>query len=179
LDPLESVMGDERAVPSTGGVGVVSADFNRDGVADLAVITPGDELVVLLGAQEGSYRQSFRYRLDAQAQALHGADFDGDGTVDLAVAHAGERGLTFLYGKGDGTFRSAARVVKERSTAWTLTPREHHVARLASTGYTCREIAGILGVSRRTVETHIAAIRSKLELKHKRELVHGIKHSGS
>jgi DNA-binding CsgD family transcriptional regulator len=172
-------MGDECAVPSTAGVGVVSADFNRDGIADLAVITPGAELVVLLGADEGSYRKSFHYRLDAQAQALHAADFDGDGTVDLAIAHAGARGLTFLYGKGDGTFRSAARVVKERSTAWTLTPREHHVARLASTGYTCREIAGILGVSRRTVETHIAAIRSKLELKHKRELVQRIKHSGS
>jgi DNA-binding CsgD family transcriptional regulator len=179
LDPLESVMGDERSVPSTGGLGVVSADFNGDGIADLAVITPGEELVVLLGAEEGSYRRSFRYRLDAQAQGLHAADFDGDGTVDLAVARAGGHGLTFLYGKGDGTFASPARVVKVRSTAWSLTPREQHIARLASAGYTCREIAGIVGVSRRTVETHVEAIRSKLELKHKRELVHRIKHPAS
>jgi DNA-binding CsgD family transcriptional regulator len=179
LDSLESVMGDKRAVPSTQVVGVVSADFNRDGIADLAVITPGVELVVLLGAEEGSYRRSFRYRLDAEAQALHAADFDGDGIVDLAVARAGGDGLIFLYGKGDGTFASLDRVVKVRSTAWSLTPREQHIARLASAGYTCREIAGILGVSRRTVETHVAAIRSKLELKHKRDLVRRIKHSGS
>jgi hypothetical protein len=46
---------------------VVSHDFKRDGIADLAVITPGAELVVLLGAEAELYRWSFRCGLDAHS----------------------------------------------------------------------------------------------------------------
>jgi DNA-binding CsgD family transcriptional regulator len=152
-------------------IGVISADFNRDGIADLAVITPGAELLVLLGVDSGLYRRSFRCRVDGQAQCLHAADLDGDGILDLAVACPDRQGFNLLRGHGDGTFAMPDGAVSARPTMWSLTPREQEVARFAAGGYTCKEIARVLGISRRTAETHIEAIRSKLELNHKRELV--------
>ena len=164
--------GEPHEAPSTGAFGVISADFNMDGIADLAVITPGSELLVLLGAKGGLYRRSFQYKLGDHAQGLHAADVDGDGMLDIAVAHRDHGGYSFLRGRGDGTFSPTRNVVAAQPTTWSLTPRENEVARLAAAGYTCREIARALGISRRTAETHVEAIRSKLELKHKRELVH-------
>ena len=152
--------------------GVISADFNRDGVTDLAVITPRAELLVLLGAKGGLYRRSFQCKLGGQVRGLHAADLDGDGMLDIAVAYREDSSLSVLRGKGDGTFSPIGDVVTAQPTTWSLTPRENEVARLAAAGYTCMEIARSLGISRRTAETHVEAIRSKLELKHKRELVH-------
>lgn len=164
--------GETHAPPLTIAFGVITADFNRDGVPDLAVITPGAELLVLLGARRGLYRRSFQCRLPGPAQGLHAADMDGDGMLDIAVAHRGQDGFSFLRGKGDGTFSPAGHMFAPQPATWSLTPRESEVARLAAAGYTCVEIARTLGISRRTAETHIEAIRSKLELKHKRQLVH-------
>ena len=59
LDRRDSSGGEAREAPLTGPLSVISADFNRDGVADLAVITPGAELLVLLGTKGGQYRRSF------------------------------------------------------------------------------------------------------------------------
>ena len=175
LDLLElrDLFGDNaHEAPLTRASGVISADFNSDGVADLAVITPRAELLVLLGAKGGLYRRSFQCKLSGKARGLHAADLDGDGMLDIAVAHHDHGGFSFLRGKGDGTFSPTGEVVAAQPTTWSLTPRENEVARLAGAGYTCMEIARALGISRRTAETHVEAIRSKLELKHKRELVH-------
>lgn len=161
-----------HAPPLTSAFGVITADFNRDGVADLAVITPGAELLVLLGAKGGLYRRSFQCRLGGQAGGLSAADLDGDGMLDIAIAYRDHGGFSLLRGKGDGTFSPTGHAVGTQPTTWSLTPRENEVARLAAAGYTCKEIARTLGISRRTAETHVGAIRSKLELKHKRELVH-------
>jgi DNA-binding CsgD family transcriptional regulator/tetratricopeptide (TPR) repeat protein len=52
----------------------------------------------------------------------------------------------------------------------TLTPRERDVARLAAQGQTAPEIAGILVIGTRTVETHLVRIYAKLGVSSKREL---------
>lgn len=52
-----------------------------------------------------------------------------------------------------------------------LTPRETEILRLIALGYTSREIAGKLRVSRRTVETHRARIHAKLGVSTRAELV--------
>lgn len=171
MDPDDSFGGGDGAARVTEALGVISADFNRDGLADLAVITPGAEVLVLLAVEAGLYRRSFRCLLDGQARGLYAADIDGDGILDLAITHPGGGGFNLLRGHGDGTFAAPAAEVATRPTTWSLTPREREVARLAADGYTCGEIARRLGISRRTAETHIEAIRSKLEVKHKRELV--------
>lgn len=172
MDLLELSSGEAQVASLSGTLGVVRADFNGDGMVDLAVITPDAELIVLLGAEDGLYRQSFRSSLDGQAQSLYATDIDDDGMLDLAVAYVGGRGFSLLRGNGDGTFSKAASGVSAQSPTWSLTSRELEVARLAADGYTCKEIAGKLGISRRTAEGHVEAIRSKLELTHKRELVH-------
>jgi two-component system response regulator NreC len=52
-----------------------------------------------------------------------------------------------------------------------LTPREIEVLRLIAEGYTNSQIAGLLHISPRTVETHRANVRAKLELDSRAELV--------
>lgn len=53
-----------------------------------------------------------------------------------------------------------------------LSPREREVARLAGSGRTNREIAEALVISRRTVESHVAAAMRKRGVRHRTELVH-------
>ncbi|MCX7682595.1 MAG: response regulator transcription factor [Anaerolineae bacterium] len=53
----------------------------------------------------------------------------------------------------------------------TLTPRDTEVLRLIAQGYTNREIADILGISVRTVESHRANIMDKLGLRGRAALV--------
>ncbi len=53
-----------------------------------------------------------------------------------------------------------------------LTPREREVLRLIALGHTSVEIAGKLGLSPRTIETHRARIHRKLGLDTRAELVH-------
>jgi two-component system, NarL family, response regulator NreC len=52
-----------------------------------------------------------------------------------------------------------------------LSPRETEVLRLTALGYTSAEIAGIMHLSRRTVETHRANIHRKLGMSQRSELV--------
>jgi len=150
---------------------VISADFNGDGITDLAMLIPGAELIVLLGAEAGLYRQSYRLGLDGDAQGLYAADLNGDGKLDLAVLYAAGRRVSCFHGMGDGRFSPIRGASRVQPTTWSLTPRELQVACLAASGHTCSEIAVELGNSRRTIETHVKAIRSKLDLKHKRQLV--------
>jgi DNA-binding CsgD family transcriptional regulator len=51
-----------------------------------------------------------------------------------------------------------------------LTRREREVARLAADGHTAREIAGLLFIAERTVETHLARVYDKLGVRSKVEL---------
>ena len=53
----------------------------------------------------------------------------------------------------------------------SLTPREIEVLRLIAEGYTNTQIAELLHLSPRTIETHRANIRAKLELDSRAELV--------
>ena len=53
----------------------------------------------------------------------------------------------------------------------SLTKREQEVCVLLALGHTNSEVAENLSISKRTVETHRAAIMAKLELKSRAELV--------
>ena len=55
--------------------------------------------------------------------------------------------------------------------AESLTDREHDVALLARRGYTANEIGERLFIGRRTVESHLQTIYSKLGVRSKRDLV--------
>jgi two-component system, NarL family, response regulator NreC len=54
----------------------------------------------------------------------------------------------------------------------TLTPRETEVMKLLAEGNTVRKIAGLLGLSLKTVEAHKFNLMRKLDIHNKAELVH-------
>ena len=58
----------------------------------------------------------------------------------------------------------------QRTTTFQLTPTEARVARLAGDGLSTKEVASALGISPRTVETHLAGVYGKLGVGSRAEL---------
>lgn len=106
----------------TGGSGptsVVAADFNGDGMMDLAVAHRNEHTVaVLLGNGDGTFQDPVIYQVGiglSVAGVLSVGDFNNDGFPDLVVpdGRVGMDGdtVSVLIGNGDGTFQSAVRYV--------------------------------------------------------------------
>jgi hypothetical protein len=93
-------------------VSIVVADFNHDGIADVAVSDwRSSSVSILLGAGKGTLRNtwSFPLRMAGTSPHLAVADFNGDGVSDLAVVYDNDDEDTFdvMLGNGDGTFNKA------------------------------------------------------------------------
>jgi hypothetical protein len=94
----------------------ITADFNNDGIPDLALVngdgqTPGNSVSILLGKQRGGFETAKVFAAALNPIGLAAGDFNHDGHLDLAVAAAGESAestgsLGILLGNGDGTFRA-------------------------------------------------------------------------
>lgn len=94
---------------------VVAADFNGDGIADLAVSNLGDQgtnsgagVMIFLGKGDGTFTEGATVNAGASPGALYAADFNGDGKADLAVVNAATNSIAVLLGIGDGTFQAPA-----------------------------------------------------------------------
>jgi polyvinyl alcohol dehydrogenase (cytochrome) len=87
---------------------IVSSDFNGDGKLDLAVVTSGANISVLLGNGDGTFQGPAGFSATSPASVAVG-DFNGDGRVDLVAAN-NDQGVAVLLGNGDGTFQTAVNV---------------------------------------------------------------------
>ncbi len=89
---------------------LLSADFNGDGFADVAITSPSLHAVsVLRGDGAGGFTLQPPTPAGPSPNDLVAADFDGDGKVDLAVTCGGDLGavngsIVLLRGLGDGAF---------------------------------------------------------------------------
>lgn len=93
-------------------VSIAVADFNHDGVLDLAVTDwRASKVTVLLGVGKGAFRNevSFPLRMPGTTPHIAVADFNGDRIPDLVVVYDDDEGDTFdvMLGTGKGTFTFA------------------------------------------------------------------------
>jgi hypothetical protein len=96
-------------------VSMAVADFNHDGIPDLAVSDwRRSTVMVLLGAGNGTFRRgwSLPLRMPGKMGRIVVADFNGDGVPDIAVTYGDNDGYTFdvLLGQGNGTFTFAPKL---------------------------------------------------------------------
>ena len=79
------------------------ADFNHDGIDDLAVLT-ANGVSIYLGNGKGGFSSPVTYNAGVDPTGLTVADLLGNGKLDLLVGNAyGD--VLILVGNGDGTFR--------------------------------------------------------------------------
>lgn len=85
-----------------------AADFNGDGLLDLAVSDSNSGsaiLTVLLGNGDGTFTASPNNPTVGQyPDGIAVADFNSDGNADLAITSVDQDEVVVLLGKGDGTF---------------------------------------------------------------------------
>jgi len=92
---------------------VAVGDFNRDGNADLAVLSSDGGfakggVAVLLGNGDGSFQRYVSYSAGVNPNSIEIADFNGDAIPDIVVGTTGSV-VSVLLGNGDGTFQKAIR----------------------------------------------------------------------
>ena len=83
------------------------ADFNGDGIPDLAIVNQAQNTVsILLGNGDGTFAAHVDYATGNTPVAVAAADFNADGKLDLAVANKSGNSVSILIGNGDGTFKA-------------------------------------------------------------------------
>ena len=94
------------------------ADFNNDGLADLAVVYLNTGSVsILLGNGAGGFGPATNFTVPSGAQYVVVNDFNGDGKSDLAIAVIS--GVSILLGNGNGGF-GPAQTLPTSSTVYAV-----------------------------------------------------------
>lgn len=106
----------------TNPVNILVADFDGDGISDLAIANNGDPSVanfgsvtVLLGKGDGTFRSALNAFAGPSPRFIFSGDFNGDGKLDLLVLGDADpttslQPWTLLFGLGDGTFGPPAQI---------------------------------------------------------------------
>jgi len=88
---------------------MTAADFNGDGLLDLAFIDRlAMSLKVFLGSGDGTFTERGSLAVSQDLASINIADLNGDEKLDLAVVD-GDAIFSLYLGNGDGTFQSALR----------------------------------------------------------------------
>ncbi|HEY4905691.1 MAG TPA: FG-GAP-like repeat-containing protein [Candidatus Sulfotelmatobacter sp.] len=87
---------------------LVTADFDGDGVLDIAAVNNAtNQVAILLGDGHGAFSLLNEYSVGTAPAAITVGDFNQDGIPDLVVANNGSSSISVLIGNGDGTFKTA------------------------------------------------------------------------
>ena len=137
----------------------VSGLLRRISCPTLVLHRRDDQLVALQEARDiaAQIRDAFLVPLDGAESVVWEGDTDSL-VAQLVRFMAGGSGSGPVAGAGPGSGRPE------------LTAREREVATLVARGLTNAEIGGRLGIGRRTVESHLERIRSKLGLRSRADL---------
>jgi hypothetical protein len=88
-------------------VASITADFNGDGIPDVAVVNNlTNNVTILLGTGYGSFNAASTVSVGNGPDAIASGDFNGDGITDLVVANGNDGTYTILLGLGNGTFNA-------------------------------------------------------------------------
>jgi FG-GAP-like repeat len=83
------------------------ADFNGDGLLDLAVANvESNNVSVLVGNGDGTFRSPVNYAIGLSPLEIAVTDLDGDDKQDLAATNNGSNNVSILLGNGDGIFQA-------------------------------------------------------------------------
>src|SRR5262245_31572452 len=91
-------------------LGIVTGDFNEDGITDVVVTEYTDATLALFlgngsgGVGDGTFQAATHVPCGVIPYDLATADFNEDGHLDLAVANSGDGGVHVLLGSGTGAF---------------------------------------------------------------------------
>ena len=93
---------------------IIAADFNGDGIADLAVSNYGNEdtnaggnIAIFFGKGDGTFTAGPTTNASAPSP-MYAVDFNGDHKMDLVYGDVNDNKAVVLLGNGDGTFQSPA-----------------------------------------------------------------------
>ena len=133
ITPRNAGLGAPYAADDDFGTSPQSADFDRDGWADLAIGVPGRELVaVLYGSSAGLLERrpdtlsnrGLGEGVGRYGHQLAAGDFDADGFADLAVGAPGEEliapasgAIELLFGSPEGLTTEGARRIERPDSA--------------------------------------------------------------
>src|ERR1019366_7120299 len=111
------------ALPA-GAYPIVTADFNRDGNADLAVLEPGKASVLIyFGKGDGTFESAKTIPVGNSPTYIVVGDVNGDGYPDLIFSASKgtgsniQVGFTLLLSKGSGNFHAPAFVLAKNGGA--------------------------------------------------------------
>jgi FG-GAP-like repeat/Abnormal spindle-like microcephaly-assoc'd, ASPM-SPD-2-Hydin len=90
---------------------ITAADFNNDGIPDLATANENNgTFSILIGKGDGTFAQSVNHPYfpgtTTSLQCVLAADFSGDHNIDLALVDRFNSTVSILFGNGDGTFQA-------------------------------------------------------------------------
>jgi hypothetical protein len=102
--------------------GLVVADFNGDGIADLAVADSCGStcgfVSILLGKGDGTFQTHTDFSSSPGPWGIATGDFNGDKIPDLVLTHSDAPwALTIMKGNGDGTFQPEHQIATDLATS--------------------------------------------------------------
>jgi VCBS repeat protein len=94
-------------------VSIAVGHFTHDSHLDLAVSdVESNSATILLGAGDGSFRQTWSFQLPRRGREFHLAspDFNKDGIADLVITNEDDESYEVMLGNGNGTFTYAPKL---------------------------------------------------------------------